>query len=73
MCSVLPRTLMLSLCFFPILFAVITVLAVCIGIPSSAGRLEILSVYLSKMPTSLTTQDVAEIANRTHGMSRDEQ
>jgi len=38
-----------------------------IGIPNVNARLEILSVYLRRMPNSLTEEDKTEIASTTHG------
>lgn len=38
-----------------------------IGIPDAHGREGILNVLLSKMPHTLTSDDIASIASRTHG------
>ncbi|WVN86229.1 uncharacterized protein L203_101390 [Cryptococcus depauperatus CBS 7841] len=38
-----------------------------IGIPDIKGRQEILEILLSKVPHSLTRQDISSLATRTHG------
>ncbi|KYQ94362.1 AAA ATPase domain-containing protein [Tieghemostelium lacteum] len=38
-----------------------------ISIPNSQGRLEILQVFLSKIPNTLTENQIQEIASKTHG------
>ncbi|WVR09537.1 hypothetical protein IAU60_006606 [Kwoniella sp. DSM 27419] len=38
-----------------------------IGIPDASGRRQIIEIMLSKMPHSLTAEDVSAIASRTHG------
>ncbi|WWD19137.1 hypothetical protein CI109_103595 [Kwoniella shandongensis] len=38
-----------------------------IGIPDAPGRRQIIDIMLSKMPHSLTEQDIATLASRTHG------
>jgi AAA family ATPase len=38
-----------------------------IGIPSAAGRLDILTRMLSSMPNSITPSELQDVASRTHG------
>ncbi|EIW68257.1 hypothetical protein TREMEDRAFT_32265, partial [Tremella mesenterica DSM 1558] len=38
-----------------------------IGIPDAVGRKQILEIFLSKMPHSLSSEDIHELAAKTHG------
>jgi AAA family ATPase len=39
------------------------------GIPNESGRREILEIYVKKLPHTLTTQDIENLASITHGYS----
>jgi AAA family ATPase len=38
-----------------------------IGIPDAVGRKEIIEIFVSKMPHSLTPDEISSLASRTHG------